>query len=254
MRTSRIAIAGILLLSAGIPEATGQTLEEDVRASLREHSRPLAMEADALAGPGGSWLVEQAAAARFTLIGESHLTAETPAFTAALLTELAPSGYSTYVLESGPVATRLVVEALQSGGMEGAERLLTEHAFAIAFLDQREELRAVGRAMELDYDVWGIDQDHLSAVCATASDQHQREQQEEGRQSPHHRATSNPARAQATIPPFTLKASNPARRSRAVARADREPDRQIARRVRSSGMLCIRSSSDESVMWRAPGT
>lgn len=159
----KTALLGLALVTAAASQAAAQTLEDRIRSSLEETGRPLTIGEEGLEGAGGSWIVEEASSARFTLVGESHLTAETPAFTAALLRELEPAGYSTYVLESGPVATRLMVEAIEESGLEGAERLLTEHPFSIAFLDQREEMRTVEEALDLGYDVWGIDQEFVGS-------------------------------------------------------------------------------------------
>jgi len=151
------------LAPATFAQQDGPTLEGRIRSALEGSCRALTIGEDSLGGPGGAWLVEEASAARFTLIGESHLTAETPAFTGALLHELKPAGYGSYVVESGPVATRLVVEAIEESELPAAERLLTEKAFGIAFLDQREEMRAVEAALDLGYDVWGIDQEFVGS-------------------------------------------------------------------------------------------
>ena len=154
---------GSVVLAFILSAAQQAPLDSTLAATLEAHRRPLTIEAGALGGPGGEWLLERAESARFTLIGESHLNAETPAFTAALLRALRPLGYSTYVTETGPETTRFLVEALSADGYGAGEAMLAELPFSMAFLDHREELRAVTDALELGYDVWGVDQEFVGS-------------------------------------------------------------------------------------------
>jgi hypothetical protein len=97
------------------------------------------------------------------LIGEEHLTAETPLFTGELLKALRPAGYSTYATETGPESTRLLMEAVADGGVAAGEALLTRFPLSLVFLDRREELRVAAEAQALGYDVWGIDQEFMDS-------------------------------------------------------------------------------------------
>lgn len=137
--------------------------EAEVRAALEAHGRPLTVDGDGLHGPGGQWLMDRAREARFTLIGESHHNAETPLLTTALLAALQPSGYSAYVVESGPESTRLLMDAVEREGIAGGMSLLERFPFSIAFLDQREELHTAVEALAQGYEVWGIDQEFLGS-------------------------------------------------------------------------------------------
>lgn len=156
-------MSATVVLAFVLSAAQQAPLDSALAATLEAHRRPLSVEAGVLGGPGAEWLIERAKAARFTLIGESHLNAETPAFTAALLRGLRPLGYTTYVTETGPETTRLLVEALSSDGFEAGEAMLAELPFSLAFLDHREELRTVAEALELGYDVWGVDQEFVGS-------------------------------------------------------------------------------------------
>jgi hypothetical protein len=162
MRISTItAVAGALCAGA---TAAAADLDADIRAALEASHWTLTVRADSLDGPGAEWLLTQAANAQFTLLGESHLTAETPVFTGALLHELADDGYEVYVTETGPETTRLVVDTIESGGLDAAEAMLAANPFSIAFLDQREEMRAVAGALDLGYAVWGVDQEFMGSA------------------------------------------------------------------------------------------
>jgi hypothetical protein len=148
----------------GMPAPPASAAQEvDVGSVLEATRRPLVVDAEGLRGAGGEWLTERAAAAHFTLIGESHLNAETPRLTEALLAALRPSGYSAYVVESGPESTRLLMEAVAEGGLAGGESVLEPFPFGIAFLDQREELRTAAEALATGYEVWGVDQEFMGS-------------------------------------------------------------------------------------------
>lgn len=148
-----IAMAGALKLSAQV---------EEVRTVLEANVRPFTIDASGLHGTGGDWLIDRAHRARFTLIGESHLTAETPRFVSALLEALRPA-YSTYILETGPESTRLLVEAIATGGIAAGEALLAEFPSSLVFIDHREELQTVTEAQRVGYDVWGVDQEFIGS-------------------------------------------------------------------------------------------
>ena len=137
--------------------------DAEVRSVLEANLRPLTIDANGLHGTGGDWLIDRARAARFTLIGESHLTAETPVFVSRLLEALRPAGYSTYVLETGPESTRLLAEAVADGGVAAGEAFFAEFPSSLVFVDHREELQAVAEALGLGYDVWGVDQEFIGS-------------------------------------------------------------------------------------------
>jgi hypothetical protein len=158
MRT--LGFAAALVATAA---AAGADLNADLRAAAGANARPLVVGDGSLSGPGGAWLLAEAAAAKFVMLGESHLNAETPAFTGALLAELADDGFGVYVTETGPETTRLLVETIASGGLDDAEAMLTKFPFSIAFLDHREEMRIVADALDRGYRVWGVDQEFLGS-------------------------------------------------------------------------------------------
>lgn len=151
-----IALVSALMLT---PVAAAK----DVGEVLEKYRFPLVVDGDELQGPGGEWLTDRARKARFTLIGESHHNAETPQLTQALLAVLQPAGYSSYVVESGPESTRLLMEAVAGEGIEGGQSFLKQFPFSIAFLDQAEELQAATAAHRLGYEVWGVDQEFLGS-------------------------------------------------------------------------------------------
>jgi uncharacterized protein YukE len=164
LRTVKAILALVaVLVSVGVPLARAE-FADDLRAAVASHRRPFSIDNGSLNGSGGDWLLERARKARFTLLGEQHHNVETPQLTGALLKGLKAAGYSTYVLESGPVTMRLVVDAVRDGGLSAAETLLTEFPFSVAFLDVPDELRVARDALAMGYAVWGIDQEFIGAA------------------------------------------------------------------------------------------
>ena len=143
------------------PTAVTRAQDQNIWTTLEANRRVIILDGDGLRGTGGAWLIERARGARFTLVGESHHTVETPRLTAGLLEALRSAGYGTYVVESGPETTRLLIAAGGTGGTDGREALLTRFPSSIAFLDRREELQTARHALALGYQIWGVDQEFM---------------------------------------------------------------------------------------------
>ena len=93
---------------------------------------------DGPSGPGWDWLVQEARAARFTLIGEEHGVAETARFSAALFNALRASGYDRLAIELSPPIADDIETAARNNGVEGIVGVLTSPG-AFTFYNQREE-------------------------------------------------------------------------------------------------------------------
>ena len=155
------AIMSLLILILLPPDSAAQ--ESEVGEVLKSHRYSFTVNDEGLHGPGGQWLLDRARNARYTLIGESHHNAETPFLTQALLTDLKSAGYSAYVVESGPESTRLLMNTVAREGIEEGMSVLKRFPFSIAFLDQREELQTAAEALDLGYEVLGIDQEFVGS-------------------------------------------------------------------------------------------
>src|SRR6185295_6277056 len=86
--------------------------------ALQGNRLPLTMT-DGPAGRGWNWLVQEARAARFTLIGEEHGVAETAQFSAALFNALRGSGYSRIAIELSPIIAQDIEAAAKRNGLQG---------------------------------------------------------------------------------------------------------------------------------------
>ncbi len=161
-RLPNALVPAAVLLFALLPHA-GWADDEKVAAVLKAHARAFIVDEEGLHGEGAGWLIEQAGAAQFTLIGESHHNVETPLLTRGLLAALRDSGYSAYVVESGPESTRLLMDKVARGGIEAGIALQQGFPYSLAFLDRHEELEAAAKAVALGYEVWGVDQEFMGS-------------------------------------------------------------------------------------------
>ena len=170
MRLGRFA-AGLLLALTGFvvidrPAVSAQTPETD--ALLASLTMPLRIEGRSLAGPGADWLLAQAAAADFFLLGEQHTTAEIGLLSAGLFERLVPAGYAVAAIEVGPWSTRRMESMLRDG--QSFERYLAEpaHRTVFPFYGLREDtefLRTViARSPRKDGVLWGLDQEFVGAA------------------------------------------------------------------------------------------
>src|SRR5688500_8093422 len=130
MKRRDLLIASGLSLLAGV-RASGQdarppraqtqpqdTPQARLLEALRRNRLPLTMS-DRPAGRGWDWLVREARAARFTLIGEEHGVAETAQLSAALFNALRGSGYSRMAIELSPVIAQDIEAAARRNGLQG---------------------------------------------------------------------------------------------------------------------------------------
>ncbi|MFN7949897.1 MAG: hypothetical protein U0Z53_31400 [Blastocatellia bacterium] len=117
------------------------------------------------AGRGWDWLVQEARAARFTLLGEEHGVAETARFSAALFHALRGSGYSRMAVELSPPIAEDLEAAAQRNGLKGIVELLTNPG-AFTFYNLREEAQfladVVSAAPKGERVLWGLDREIFS--------------------------------------------------------------------------------------------
>ena len=132
---------------------------------LREHRLPLTLEEGTLSGPGAELLLEEAAASRYLLVGETHGVAETPALIAALFRGLRPEGYRHLAIEIGPIQAERIGELMTAPRpMDAYADFLAEHWPGVPFYDWRPEAELLAEAVRLAGPdaVWGIDYDILA--------------------------------------------------------------------------------------------
>jgi hypothetical protein len=153
-------VAALVALGvAGAPPA--RAWQDSALASAFTQTRlALRLEAGRLAGPGGELLAREAAAARFTLVGEEHGVREVPALVQALLRALAPE-YRVLALEVSPLAARRIAEVGASPDTRQAfDRHFRDEMNWMAFYTMPPETDLLAWAVARDggrLAVWGLD-------------------------------------------------------------------------------------------------
>jgi hypothetical protein len=132
--------------------------------ALRKNRLPLTM-GDGPAGRGWDWLVQQARAARFTLIGEEHGVAETARLSAALFDALRGSGYSRMAIELSPIIAQDVEAAARRNGLQGILSFFAApDTWSPMYLREEAQFIAavVNAAPRGEHVLWGFDRELFS--------------------------------------------------------------------------------------------
>ena len=127
---------------------------------LRANRHPIALEGDALSGPGARLLLDAARDAQFFMIGESHNGADTPRFTAALFDALRAHDYRYYAVEYGPVLGRLLSRPGVRGNEDATLALGRRYPHAFQFWTDQEliAMASIGKTSRAKSDaIWGLD-------------------------------------------------------------------------------------------------
>jgi hypothetical protein len=111
--------------------------------ALQKNRLQLTMS-DGPAGRGWDWLVQEARAARFTLIGEEHGVAETAQFSAALFNA---SGYSRMAIELSPIIAQDIEAAARRNGLQGIVEFLSAPSIW-TFYNLREEVQLLADVLK----------------------------------------------------------------------------------------------------------
>ena len=168
-RRDLLFASGLSLLATAYPRfpAEGQTQTPRTPSArllegLQGNRLPLTMSGDP-AGRGWDWLVEEARAARFTLIGEEHGVAETAQFAAALFKALRGSGYNRMAIEVSPIIAQDIEAAGRRNGYRGIVDFLTATGTFTFYSTMREEMQfladVVRAAPHGERVLWGLDRE-----------------------------------------------------------------------------------------------
>src|SRR5438445_4074358 len=132
--------------------------------ALRGNRLPLTMS-DGPAGRGWDWLVQQARAARFTLIGEEHGVAETVQLSAALFKALRASGYSRMAIELSPFIAQDIETAARKNGLQGIlDFYASPETWSPMYLREEAQFLAavINSAPKNERVLWGFDRELFS--------------------------------------------------------------------------------------------
>lgn len=165
------ALVGLALASAvrAAPVPAPAAQSATVAAAIAAQRLPLERAVDGVySGAGWRRLVEDAATADFTMVGEQHGSGSIAVFETALHNTLASRGYTHSVVEVGPHSTAFAEKLVRRGpGSLGAYVAAPGHGFALPFLFFAEEARMAEQMVALSPDqqqaLWGVDQEFIGA-------------------------------------------------------------------------------------------
>jgi hypothetical protein len=162
MRIRLPLLAALACLPAHAAEPTPPTLAQALQATRAS----LTLEHGHLAGPAAPTLTTAIAQARYVAIGEDHLTAEIPAFTAAICDATAPTAL---VTETAPQVSALVTPLLGQQNIKPALTAITrKYPNAIAFMDMANEADLVTHCARAagpkKFHFFGLDQEFVGSA------------------------------------------------------------------------------------------
>lgn len=153
----------IVLSSADVRAQTIEATEKTFVDAVKARAMPLRIASAGLSGSGAEFLLTQAAASQFVLIGEDHGFADTPQFAQGLQASLGDKRFDHLVLEIGYYAARRV-EAAQCERKGGLARLNQAFPFFSPFVNFSEDGALAASFAACDRtapSLWGIDQEFL---------------------------------------------------------------------------------------------
>ncbi len=132
--------------------------------ALQKNRLPITM-GDAPSGRGWDLLVQQARAARFTLIGEEHGIAETAQLATALFGALRGSGYTRMAIELSPIIAEDIEAAARRNGLPGILAFFNQpNTWSPMYLRNEAQFIAsvIDAAPKGERVLWGFDREILS--------------------------------------------------------------------------------------------
>lgn len=158
------------LLGATAPSSNGGASSAFADAVAKQRLA-LTLDGGRFGDPGAAVIEKAVDGAQYVMIGEDHGIAEIPAFSTALCRTVAPQGFETIAVETGPSTATVLTTALESADpVSTIAAYDTAHPFSVAFYDFTEEygfLRACRDAMgPKNFAIWGIDQELMGSSGA----------------------------------------------------------------------------------------
>ena len=136
---------------------------------LLKNRYSLSVQEQSFSGIGAQPLKELLDGAQFVMVGEDHGTAEIPRFVSALCYTLAPQGFRTFAVESGPLVTPLLRQSSDSADhiarMADFEK---KYPDSTAFFNLQQENDLITQCNKAfspngNFLLWGLDQELMGA-------------------------------------------------------------------------------------------
>ncbi len=164
MHVAGALFAAALLAAAPAPSPSPTP---DAAARIAAARSAISFSGGRLAGPGAGVLRDAVAGAQFVMLGEDHGTREIAQFAGSLFAMLAPRGFDTIAIETGPVlAAKLRGWLASSNGPAQYATFEGAHGGTTAFYGWQDEytfLADATRATHGRLRLWGLDQELMGA-------------------------------------------------------------------------------------------
>ena len=162
----RLTSSVLCLLALVLTPALAQ--ENKFSDRLLQNRYQIDLQEGSLAGTGLPVLQKALAGAQFVLIGEDHGIAQIPQFAGAVCDLIAPQGFRTMAIETGPLAANELQQWITSdsgrASLVGFEKKFPE---TIAFYNYQEEYDLLTHcargAQGPEFRLWGLDQELMGA-------------------------------------------------------------------------------------------
>jgi erythromycin esterase-like protein len=168
-RASRILGALLLALALlGPAPAFAQQAGGSFADRLSKNRYEIALRNGRLAGPGLPVLRAALHGAQFVLLGEDHGIAQIPQFDAAVWEVIAPAGFHTLAIETGPVvADELQQWVLARDGESSLKTFTTKYPVSIPIYNWNEEFDFLAHCARSaaggPFRLWGLDQEFIGS-------------------------------------------------------------------------------------------
>jgi hypothetical protein len=137
--------------------------------TLQKNRAAISVRDGKIGGPGAEILHSALADAQFVALGKDHGIQQSPEFSAALCTELAPHGFHHLALEIGPNVSPDVEKMTRSAeGIKQLAEFEKKYPETIAFYNCREEFAMLQQcekaAAPAGMTIWGVDQELMGSA------------------------------------------------------------------------------------------
>lgn len=136
---------------------------------LTRHSLAFKLENGQLVGEGADFLQTAMQSSQFFMIGEEHGVAEIPLATSALFQTAVNCGYNHLAIETGPLITEDISNALMRNGRQGLIDFIQADPLMVPFYSWKEDIQLLHAAYAASENkatfLWGVDQENMFSAC-----------------------------------------------------------------------------------------
>ncbi len=135
--------------------------QSDFTKILKENTYPISTE---FKGSGWKFLVKNAKASDYFLVGEDHGIAEVAAVSEALFKSVNKIGYEHLAIETGPFTAKILVDLIGNDDQEKVGDFYRSNPFSVPFYGTEQEFQFLSTVHGLSgatNPIWGLDQEFL---------------------------------------------------------------------------------------------